>query len=197
MNIQSTIISTAYLPPIEFFQSLYKYEYIYMEHKEHYKRHSLRNRAYIIGSNKTLLLTVPVVSRSSSKTLIEDIRIATNNWKKKHINTIQSCYGSSPFFIHYFEDIKNIINKNHVLLIDLNYDLINYILVALSINIEIKKTKSYIHNYPIDHVDQRDNIKVNMDIEEYHPFGYNDSIKNLSIIDLLFNLGPNAKKHIS
>ena len=81
MNIQSTIISTAYLPPIEFFQNLNKYACIYMEHKEHYKRHSLRNRAHIIGSDKTLLLTVPVVRRSSSKTLIEDIRIATNNWK--------------------------------------------------------------------------------------------------------------------
>ena len=168
-----------------------------MEHKENYKRHSLRNRAHIIGSDKTLLLTVPVVRKSSSKTLIEDIRIATNNWKKKHIHTIQSCYGSSPFFVHYFEDIKSIINKNHTLLIDLNYDLINYILVALSINKEIKKNKSYIHNYTKDYVDQRDNIKVNTDIEKYHPFGYNDSINNLSIIDLLFNLGPNAKKYIS
>ena len=168
-----------------------------MEHKEHYQRHSLRNRTYIIGANNTLLLTVPVVSKNSSKTLIENIKIATNNWKKQHINSIQSFYGSAPFFIHYFEDIKNIINKNHIFLIDLNYDLINYILVGLNINIEIKKTKSYIHNYPNEVVDQRNSIKIDVNKKKYQPFGYKNSIKNLSIIDLLFNLGPNAKKYIS
>jgi len=197
LNIQSTIISTAYLPPIEYFQNLNKYELIYMEHKEHYQRHSIRNRTYIIGANKTLLLTVPVVSKNSSKTLIENIKIAANNWKKQHINSIQSFYGSAPFFIHYFEDIKSIINKNHVFLMDLNYDLINYILVELNINKEIKKTKSYMHNYPNDFIDQRNSIKIDMNTKEYQPFGYRHSIKNLSIIDLLFNLGPNAKIYIS
>lgn len=197
MNIPSTIISTAYLPPVEYFQSLKKYELIYMEHKEHYQRHSLRNRTYIVGANKTLLLTVPIVSKNSSKTLIENIKIATNNWKKKHINSIQSYYGSAPFFIHYFEDIKNIINKNHIFLIDLNYDLLTYILLQLHINKEIKKTKSYIHNYSNEFIDQRNSIKIDMNTKKYQPFGYINPITNLSIIDLLFNIGPNAKKYIS
>tara|TARA_Y100001968_G_C19229600_1_gene653793 strand:+ start:100 stop:615 length:516 start_codon:yes stop_codon:yes gene_type:complete len=167
-----------------------------MEHKEHYQRHSLRNRTYIVGANKILLLTVPVVSKNSSKTLIENIKIATNNWKKKHINSIQSYYGSAPFFIHYFEDLKKIINKNHIFLIDLNYDLLTYILVELQINKEIKKTKSYIHNYSNKFIDQRNSIKIDMNTKKYQPFGYVNSINNLSIIDLLFNVGPNAKKYI-
>ena len=77
-----------------------------MEHKEHYQRHSLRNRTYIIGANNTLLLTVPVVSKNSSKTLIENIKIATNNWKKQHINSIQSFYGSAPFLFTILKILK-------------------------------------------------------------------------------------------
>jgi len=168
-----------------------------MEHKEHYQRHSLRNRSYIIGSKKTLLLTVPVIKKNSSKTLIENIRISDNKWKKKHLNSLQTFYGSAPFFIYYFEHVKNIINKNHTFLIDLNYELINYILSELRINKEIKKTTSYINNYPKNFIDQRNKIQINIDSKKYQPFGIKDSIKNLSIIDLLFNTGPNAKKYIS
>ena len=112
MKIKNTIISTSYLPPITYFQYLYKYASVYTEHKEYYMRHSIRNRSLILGSKKEFLLTVPIVRKHYSKTLVEDIKIADINWRKKHINSIQSAYGSSPFFIHYFEDIKQIINKN-------------------------------------------------------------------------------------
>ena len=167
-----------------------------MEHKEHYQRHSLRNRTYIVGANKTLLLTVPVVSKNSSKTLIENIKIATNNWKKKHINSIQSYYGSAPFFIHYFDQLENIINKNHVFLIDLNYDLLNYFLEELSITKEIRKTENYIKSYCNDTLDQRLNMKNTPNFKKYTQVFSNIFIPNLSIIDLIFNLGPDAKEYI-
>jgi len=192
----SSIISTSYCPPIIYFQNLNRYKSIYMEHKEHYPRHSIRNRTYIMGSNNVLILTVPIVRKHASKTLVENIKIARNNWKKKHINSIQSAYGSSPFFIYYFEEIINIINKDHIFLMDLNYDLINYFLIELNILKEFQKTKSYIKNYPTKYIDQRDNIKINRTSKTYQPFGYNNPIHNLSIMDLLFNLGPNAKEYI-
>ena len=82
MKIQNTIISTSYLPPITYFQYLYKYASIYIEHKEYYMRHSIRNRALILGSKNHFLLTVPIVRKHYSKTLVEDIKIANNDWKK-------------------------------------------------------------------------------------------------------------------
>ena len=196
MKIQNTIISTSYLPPITYFQYLYKYASIYIEHKEYYMRHSIRNRALILGSKNHFLLTVPIVRKHYSKTLVEDIKIANNDWKKKHINSIQSAYGSSPFFIHYFEDIKKIINKNYTFLIDLNYNLINYFLLELKISHELKQTTCYVKNYPNTDVDQRNKIKIYIDSKQYIPFGYQSPIPNLSIIDLIFNLGPNTKEYI-
>ena len=159
-------------------------------------RHSIRNRALILGSKNHFLLTVPIVRKHYSKTLVEDIKIANNDWKKKHINSIQSAYGSSPFFIHYFEDIKQIINKNYTFLIDLNYDLINYFLLELKISNELKQTTCYVKNYPNTDLDQRNEIKVYRDSKQYIPFGHQSPIPNLSIIDLIFNLGPNAKEYI-
>ena len=116
--------------------------------------------------------------------------------EKKHINSIQSAYGSSPFFIHYFEDIKKIINKNYTFLIDLNYNLINYFLLELKISHELKQTTCYVKNYPNTDVDQRNKIKIYIDSKQYIPFGYQSPIPNLSIIDLIFNLGPNTKEYI-
>ena len=196
MKIQNTIISTSYLPPITYFQYLYKYVSIYTEHKEHYMRHSIRNRALILDSKSHFLLTVPIVRKHYSKTLVEDIKIANNNWKKQHINSIQSAYGSSPFFIHYFEDIKKIINKNYTFLIDLNYDLINYFLLELKISNTLKQTTCYLKSYPNTYLDQRNEIKVYIDSKQYIPFGHQSPIPNLSIIDLIFNLGPNSKEYI-
>ncbi len=196
MKIKNTIISTSYLPPITYFQYLYKYASIYTEHKEYYMRHSIRNRALILASKRDFLLTVPIVRKHYSKTLVEDIKIADMNWQKKHINSIQSAYGASPFFIHYFEDIKKIINKNYTFLMDLNYDLIQYFLVELKISNNLKQTSCYVKKYPNNYLDQRDKIKVHMDSKEYIPFGHQSPIPNLSIIDLMFNLGPNAKEYI-
>ena len=126
MEINSVLLSTSYFPPIQYFKYFIISSYIYIEHKEYYKRHSMRNRTLILGPNNPLLLTVPIVNKHYSKTLVENIKIANNDWKKKHINSIQTAYGSSPFFIYYFDEIKRIINQKNLFLIDLNYNILNF-----------------------------------------------------------------------
>jgi len=190
----SVILSTSYFPPLGYFKNFNNHNNIYIENSEYYKRHSIRNRASILGVNGTILLTVPVERKHYSKTLIKNIKIANNKWKKTHLNSIKSAYGSSPFFIYYFEDIKDIINTNHVFLIDLNNEILNYFLNEMKIRIKIKKTEKYIKDYPMDVLDFRDRNKENNRI--YQQVFSENFIPNLSILDLIFNAGPNAREYI-
>mgnify|MGYP001249199639 CR=1 FL=1 len=193
-NTQSSILATAYFPSIQYFQCLYKYNSIQIEHNEYYKRHSHRNRCVILAANGPLLLTVPI--HSSSKILMKNIRIANENWMKNHINSIKSAYGSSPFFIYYFEDIQKIINKKHTFLIDLNIDILDYFLNELHINKCIKYTQKYVKNYPENTDDQRREINKMSKQKKYHQVFGENFTKNLSIIDLIFNVGPKAQEYI-
>ena len=193
---EAIILPTSYFPPIQYFKHLTKHANIYVEQLEYYKRHSIRNRAWILGANGKILLTVPIVRKHYAKTVIKNIKIANNNWQKKHINSIQSAYGSSPFFIHYFDAIKNIINKKHEFLIDLNTDIMNYFIQELDIIVQIQNTTQYVEEYPAIILDQRKGVELENKLPEYHQVFDTNFQANLSIIDLIFNLGPNAKEYI-
>ena len=193
---ESIILPTSYFPPIQYFQHLRKYANIYIENSEYYKRHSIRNRAWILGANGKILLTVPIVRKKYSKTLIKNIKIADCNWQKKHINSIQSAYGSSPFFIHYFDAIKKIINKKNTFLIDLNTDIISYFIQELDIVSKVQNTDQYIKKYPGIILDRRKTIDLEFHLPTYHQVFNKEFKANMSIIDLIFNLGPNSKEYI-
>ena len=87
-----------YLPSLEYFAALLKYDYVYLEANEHYQKQSYRNRCYIRAANKVDLLSVPVLD-GRRKVLIRDIRIDyQQGWLKDHWRAITSAYGKTPYF---------------------------------------------------------------------------------------------------
>ena len=70
------LISTAYLPPIQYVALLYKYGSAEIEIWEHYKKQTYRNRATILSANGPLDLIMPLEKDAGSKTLLKDVRIA-------------------------------------------------------------------------------------------------------------------------
>ena len=192
-------MSTAYLAPVQYFTKLTAFDEIYLEMEEKYSKQTYRNRCHIVSANGIQVLTVPVEKYSTTKTLTRDIRISNHgNWHNLHWNTFVSAYNLSPFFKYYADDFSPFYKKKYTFLLDYNEALQAMICNLLGIHPSIKRTANYLQFVENDFrlaIDPRHPI---ID-EQFTPRPYyqvfrekHGFISNLSIVDLLFNMGPEA-----
>lgn len=197
-----TLISTAYLPPVEYFSLISKVEEVLVEKEENYLKQTYRNRCYILSTQGPQLLSVPVYLGSLHKTPVKYIRIDySKRWQQVHLRAIISAYNSSPYFKYYFEDIERIILKNHEYLFELNNELTEAILMILQIKIKISYTTVFL---PVENTENDFRYKIapkrvsDYTQKEYtQVFSSSSSfIKDLSILDLIFNMGPESGSYL-
>jgi hypothetical protein len=196
------LISTAYLPPVEYFSLIYSADEVLVEREENYLKQTYRNRCYLLSANGKQTLTVPVYLGSIHKTALKNIRIDySKRWQQVHLRAMSTSYKASPFFEFYFEDIERTILKNHEFLIDLNSGLTEVILKILGIKTSIAYTGTFI---PLGTVDYDFRYKITpklqseFTIKEYSQvFNFSSGfVSGLSILDLLFNMGPDSSHYL-
>ncbi|MEZ4911558.1 MAG: WbqC family protein [Saprospiraceae bacterium] len=168
--------------------SLYK-EVILLTNSRFRKQHKV-NAYTILGVNGTQTLTVPLESHRNDL-CYRDVKIAYHEpWASKHLHSIRSAYGNSPYFEHYFDDIRYLLEKKFVYIVDLNIASLEYICNKIKIKdlvISIDHTDLKAQNNPIE--------VIPSSIPEYLQVwtGKHTFVPNLSIIDLLFCHGPESK----
>jgi len=195
-------LSTAYLAPIEYFSKIISNEEIYIEKYENYNKQTYRNRCSILSANGIMPLSVPVEHPKSEKVLTKDIRIAPHgNWQHIHWNAIVSAYNSTPYFEYYQDYFYPFYHNSYKFLFDFNEELRVMICDLLNIDCSnITYTEKYDKELSARDKDYRETIHPKKDRKIYDPdfiaqpyyqvfserFGF---IPNLSIIDLVFNMG--------
>ena len=201
--MKTVYLSSAYLPPVEYFSKLMHYDRIVIEQYDHYMKQTYRNRCIIAGPGEEIALTVPIIKPDDNKCPFKDIRISDHgNWRHLHWNAIESAYNSTPFFEYYKDDFRPFYEQKYEFLADFNEALCQLVCRLIDIDPSMERSSEYLEKRE-GIMDFRDEIHPKKDFRTADPefvaepyyqvfdarFGFRP---NLSIIDLLFNMGPES-----
>ena len=192
----SQIFPTAYFPSIEYISLFLKAENASIELFETYQKQSCRTRTNVMTANGIQTLTIPVIKTNGNHTLTKDIEISyKESWQQIHLRCLESAYRKSAYFDYYFPYFEKIYKQKFNTLIELNDFCLKTILKIL----KTKKEYSFTTDFEkiINEDDYRISLSKGTNKIEMKPYyqvfaDRHGFIPNLSIVDLLFNEGPNS-----
>lgn len=191
------LLPCSYLAPIGYYAILLQHPSCIIEQYDFFVKQTIRNRCAILGANGKLILSIPKKRKSSSKTILKDIQISHDEpWQKLHWKSITSAYRSSAYFEYYEDLFSPLYQKKEKFLVDFNGKLKKIVFNCLQT--EDSTTLSTSYQNKIEKIDLRKHCFELQEHEKYQQVfeascGFTP---NLSVIDLLFNLGPEAADYL-
>ena len=195
----SPLFSTAYFPPIDYMAALLRCKEVVIEVCETYPKRTYRNRTYIATASGKLPLIVPITKPYGNHTMTKDVRIANHErWNVVHLRTITAAYSSSPYFVYYKDELESLLMGEYLYLVDLNKALVLWVLKCMNVSCSMKYSTQFA---PIEQKNEDFRLcfspkqsSADKDMPVYYQVfrDRNPFIPNLSILDLLMNLGPDA-----
>lgn len=210
-----------YFGPVQWYQKLHRHQTVFIEQHDSYVKQTYRNRCIIATANGQQALTVPVertanisdtaVADTSDATTdtcasCNDIRISDHgNWRHLHWHALMSAYSETPFFEYYADDIRPFFEQRWDRLYDFDMAICRRMCELLDICPDIRLTTEYVRADDVTPasglLDLRDTINPKHPLPDadfiprryYQVFERKHGFQpNLSILDLLFNMGPES-----
>jgi|TARA_B110000285_G_C15131673_1_gene623989 hypothetical protein len=185
------------LGPISYYSALCNTDTVSFDVLESFPKRTYRNRYTIINVHGYQTLTIPI-EKCDSRTKTTIVKIDySQDWAHYHIKSIKAAYGMAPFFIHYIDDYSKLVNTKFESLVEFNVACVHWILKALQLSKEISIDENFPD--PTLNSDWRFNKSYNRKAGQfktnYYMQVFEDRLgylNNPSILDLIFNEGPNA-----
>lgn len=169
-----------------------------------FKRSSFRNRTIISGARGPITLSIPIVGGRNVKSTYKQVEIDyNNNWQRDHFRSLSTAYGNSPFFQFYKNEIEQLYRNQPKFLYDWNILCLEWIFKKMKIPIRLGVAQTMTHQ------SLRDGLAIEYTPQNYGKvdgntiFQYTQVFQdktgflpNLSILDMLFNVGPEAYEHL-
>lgn len=196
-------LTTAYWAPVQYYTKLFRYPRVVTEQFDHYTKQTYRNRCVIAAPDGPLALTVPTVKYEGLKCPMKDIRISDHgNWRHLHWNALESAYRNSPFFEYYADDFRPFYEKKWDFLLDFNLAIQDTVCRLIDLQPQLSRSDQFLDENCGPAEDCRFLIQPRVSAEQdahfravpyYQVFAErNGFLPNLSIADLLFNMGPES-----
>lgn len=197
------LLPSGYFPPISYFAALAQYEPV-IETKEHFIKQSLRNRCSIIGANGPLNLYVPRTKSSAKEPMDECLIHHEENWKTLHWRSLEAAYRNSPYYIYYEHELKSFFDEDYTHLFQLGVKSVELSCKLLGIDRSLEKTKEYAVDFAgmdLRNAWNKKEYVVNPPVKHCPPYIQVFSDRHvfspdLSILDLLFCIGPSSKQYL-
>jgi hypothetical protein len=187
------VIPAVYFGNIEYFHLLLEHNEIGISTVDGYRKQTYRNRCSILTANGVMKLSIPVDRTNGANTLTSEAQITyAANWQKDHLKALESAYRKSPYYEFYIDGLEAVFAKQHTSLIEFNLELTQWLIDRIGLSCTLQtinrplgdeykfsvdpKNKSTFNTYPY--------IQTFSERFEFEP--------NLSVLDLLFNEGPNS-----
>ena len=187
-----------YLAAVPFYARLYASESLIVDDVAPFVKQTFRNRTVIATESGTQSLTIPVV-HDGGKVAMRDVRISEHgNWRHQHWNAIVSAYRKSPFFDYYADDFAHFYEERDGFLIDFNLRLHGVVSELLG----LERKMGFLSDEAFDVAGAVDLRRIaepkalqTVDGVVAQPYYQvfarrNGFVPSLSILDLLFNMGP-------
>ena len=200
--MQTILLHPTYFPSIAQMVAVAGAETVVFEIHDNYQKQTYRNRAYIAHSNGKLLLNVPIKhsgdgSRQKTSEVVPDTSFP---WQSQHWKSLQSAYRTSPFFEYYEDELEFLFTDKAGSLLEHNLKIFELLTELIGIEVKTEFTKSYKPEYAEG--DLRKLVVAKKEkayglepyiqvLQQAHGF-----IPNLSVLDLLFNEGPNTLNYL-
>ena len=197
-----SLLTSTYFGPVQWYQKLNQSDCCLIERHDHFVKQTYRNRCVIATTSGLQALTVPIERYEGAHCEMRDIRISNHgSWRHLHWNALQSAYGESPFFEFYADDLRPFFERRWELLFDFNTAITRKMCELLDVHPQIAFTEVYASAEEEGVTDFRDAIRPKHPLPDdgFRPRRYYQVYEqkhgfqpNLSILDLLFNEGPEA-----
>ena len=170
--------------------------------EDNFQKQTYRNRTFIAHSNGILMLNIPIKHNKDTQRLKTREVIVENDfpWQDQHWKSLQSAYRTSPFFEYYEDDLLPLFKNSVEGLMEHNLNIFKVLSELIGMDIEVAQTSKYEKDF--DGIDLR-NLINSKSKSSYCTEPYNQVLNsnhgflpNLSILDLLFNEGPNTLTYL-
>lgn len=176
---------------------------VYIEACENYQKQSYRNRCRFYAADGVQTLSFPIVHEGGThRQPIADIKVDYSKpWVLQHKRAITSAYMTSAYFEYYQDEFFEIYDSRPEKLFDLNMAFIRFFIEKTGLKVDLRLTEDYHKEAPFEdlretiHPKRPDPLLKEYGLEKPYfqvfsrKYGFHP---NLSIMDLLFNEGPDS-----
>jgi len=206
-DIPPVLLPAACFPNAGFFSWLLHAPHASIETCETFPKQTCRNRYQISTSQGIMNLIVPVKKPKGNHTPVSEVTIDhSTDWRRNHLRAIESAYNASPFFLYYRDPVEQAIMQANDNLLAFNTGILQLMLNLMRVKAEFSLSQTFVKE-PTDFYDMRGLIMTKKPVQaKYHiPFfsEYRQAFSdrqafqpNLSILDVLFNLGPQTADYL-